>query len=477
MLSGTVIVSLLCAAATKGNATTASTAKVIPKKWWYVFLSDNTKLNTFVNRSDHIEIEVQIYFQKAYNHKTNFKRTGIAVLVLMAIILFASPVQAQRGERITTIVIDAGHGGKDPGAVGKKSREKDVALSVALKMGKYITDSLKDVTVIYTRSKDVFVPLNTRASIANTNKADVFVSIHCNAAKNTKARGVETFVMGEHRNAANLAVAQRENQSILMEEDAEDNYDGFDPNSPESYIMFSLMQGEFKERSRQLANLVNEGLVRNVNSSDRGVQQAGFLVLYRTAMPSILVEIGFISNPEDEKYLVSAKGQDKIALSLYRAFKEYKKNYEAENQDTPQNVVVPEVQPEPEPKEEPTPKPEPTPEPKPDTASVVTDAEPDKTQFVPAAEVEEGVVFKVQFDNRSEFVPLTDTIFRNVKDVSCYEHNKVFKYTSGRFSSRAEAVEHQNFMRQNGYFDAFVVAFHNGKRISTAEAEKIIGKK
>lgn len=382
--------------------------------------------------------------------------------MLTAIILLAQPAQAQRGEKITTIVIDAGHGGKDPGAVGKKCKEKDVALNVALKLGKYITDSLKDVTVVYTRSTDVFVPLNTRASIANTNKADVFVSIHCNAAKDTKARGVETFIMGEHRSAANLAVAQRENQSILMEDNVDDNYDGFDPNSPESYIIFSLMQGEFKERSRQLANLVNEGIVHNVNPNDRGVQQAGFLVLYRTAMPSILVEIGFISNPDDEKYLVSAKGQDNIALSLYRAFSEYKKAYEAENLDTPQNVVIPEQQA----------------EPQLDTAAAVHVDRPEPVGPLPVVlpEPERGVVFKVQFDSRSVFVPITDTIFRNVTDVSCYEHDKVFKYTSGRFSSRAEAVEHQNFMRQNGFFDAFVVAFHNGKRISTAEAERILGR-
>lgn len=378
-------------------------------------------------------------------------------------------VQAQRGEKISTIVIDAGHGGKDPGAVGKKCNEKDVNLSVALKLGKYITDNMKDVKVVYTRSKDEFIPLVTRATIANNNKADVFISIHCNAAKDPKANGIETFIMGEHKNAANMAVAQRENASILMEDNADDAYEGFDPNAPESYIMFSLIQGEFKERSRQMANLVQDKLISSVGHNDRGAQQAGFLVLYRTAMPSILVELGFVSNPDEEKYLSSATGQDCIAKAIYEAFCSYKTAYEAENSDIPQDIVIPQT-----PQPEEVRQPEIKQEVKLDTMiekPVVTPPAP------PTRDAADEVVYKVQFDSRAVFVPTTDTLFRNVENVSWYEHDKTYKYTSGCFSTRNQAVEHQTKMRQAGYFDAFVVAFYNGKRISPAEAEKILSEK
>lgn len=438
----------------------------VPKKWLYVFDKPNVKKNNFVIRSVPNKFKVQIYFQKTYQSQTKIKRRTLGILVSILVILLPATCQAQRGEKISTVVIDAGHGGKDPGAVGRKCNEKDVNLSVALKLGKYITDNMKDVKVVYTRSTDVFVPLVTRATIANTNKADVFISIHCNAAKDPKANGIETFIMGEHKNAANMAVAQRENASILMEDNADDAYEGFDPNAPESYIMFSLIQGEFKERSRQMANLVQDKLISSIGHTDRGAQQAGFLVLYRTAMPSILVELGFVSNPDEEKYLSSPAGQDCIAKAIGDAFCSYKTAYEAENSDIPQDIVIPQA-----PQPEEVKQPEIKQETKLDTVverPLITPPAP------PAQDAAGEVVFKVQFDSRAVFVPLTDTLFRNVENVSWYEHDKTYKYTSGCFSTRSQAVEHQTRMRQAGYSDAFVVAFHNGKRISTAEAEKIL---
>ncbi|MBL4655179.1 MAG: N-acetylmuramoyl-L-alanine amidase [Bacteroidia bacterium] len=229
--------------------------------------------------------------------------------------------------RIRTIVIDAGHGGKDPGCKGANGHEKEITLGIALKVGKYIEENLKDVNVIYTRSKDKFIELHERAAIANRNNADLFISIHCNSGVNA-AYGTETYTMGLHRTEANLKVAQFENSSILMEDDFTTQYDGFDPNSPESYIIFSLFQNVNMEKSLMLASKVENQFKTKARRRSRGVKQAGFLVLYRTAMPSVLIETGFITNKEEEKYLRSEDGQSYIASAIYRSFKEYKNEVE-----------------------------------------------------------------------------------------------------------------------------------------------------
>ena len=232
--------------------------------------------------------------------------------------------------KIRKVVIDAGHGGHDPGNLGTKSNhtvEKDVALKVALKLGNYIKTNFKDVEVIYTRDSDKFIQLYERAAIANRNNADCFISIHCNSAT-AAAHGTETFVMGVHKNDANLNVALKENSSILLEEDYEKNYDGFDPRSPEAYIMFSMYQNAFLNQSLSLASKIENVMATETNRKSRGVKQAGFVVLYQTTMPSVLVEIGFLTNSEEEKFLASSAGQDKVASSLFKAFKSYKEDNE-----------------------------------------------------------------------------------------------------------------------------------------------------
>ena len=343
----------------------------------------------------------------------------IFFIILMS--FFTADVYAQTN-RIQTVVIDAGHGGKDAGAVGKKGKEKDITLAVAKKTGDYIKKKYPDVKVIYTRDKDVFVELIERARIANRNNADVFISIHCNAVANSpKTGGAETFIMGDHRNSANLAVAKRENASILYESNAEENYDGFDPNSTEAYIAFSFIQSEFKQHSLELAELIQNELVTKAKRGDRGVQQAGFMVLYKTAMPSVLVELGFISNPTEEAYLMSTDGQDYLASAIYRAFCTYKTNYEKNSVNLQREVE-----------------------------EVV-----DKNK---------GVVYKVQFATKNRKVDNPQSVYPDLHDIDFYEHNGMFKYTAGCFTTKEEADDYLNVVIARGYTDAFVVKFENGIR-------------
>lgn len=225
-----------------------------------------------------------------------------------------------------TLVIDAGHGGKDPGAIGRKSKEKNINLAVALAFGKLVEQNCPDVKVVYTRKTDVFLELDERANIANRNKADLFVSIHVNstAAKNGP-QGTETYTLGMHRAADNLEVAKRENSVITLESNYEQKYEGFDPKSSESYIIFELMQDKNMEQSVNFAKLVQQQFKSTAGRVNKGVYQAGFLVLRATSMPSALIELGYINNANEETYLCSAAGQSALAKSIYNAFKAYKK--------------------------------------------------------------------------------------------------------------------------------------------------------
>lgn len=231
--------------------------------------------------------------------------------------------------KIRSVVIDAGHGGKDPGTVGKRSREKDVVLSLALQVGKYIEENLPDVEVIYTRKSDVFIELKERANIANRNKADLFVSIHCNASGTHSVHGTETYVMGSKNFGANFDIVKRENAVILMEEGYKENYEGFDPQSPESYMMFNLMQKAYFSNSLSLAQKIENDFVNRLNRSSRGVKQAPFYVLWTTSMPSVLIETGFLSNAKEETFLNSKQGQAYIASGIYRSIKAYKEEIES----------------------------------------------------------------------------------------------------------------------------------------------------
>ena len=361
---------------------------------------------------------------------------------------------AQKGEKIQTIVIDAGHGGKDTGALGKVTDEKTLNLAVALKFGAYIEENLPDVKVVYTRSTDKFVELSERAAIANRNDADVFISIHCNSTEvANSAYGAETFVMGESKNEANLNVAKMENAAILLEDNT-DAYDNFDPNSTEAYILFSLSQSLYQNQSLDLAGKVQHQFA-NKGRHDRGVQQAGFLVLWKTSMPSILVELGFINNTKEEQFLNSERGQTQMALSLYRAFEEYKREFESENHVS--NTPV--------------------------TKEKKKEQEKQKSQekeipvsptISTSSSTTSDTFFTVQFSTLNKKVSVTHKDFKGIKEVEVYEYKGAYRYVTGRFQTKAEAVVRQNEVRALGFTDAFVIAFVDGKRVSLQEAEEAL---
>ena len=382
--------------------------------------------------------------------------------------LFPMMLFAQRGEKISTVVIDPGHGGRDSGALGAISKEKDINLTVALLVGDYIKKNCPDVNVVFTRERDVFVDLDERANIANRNNADVFISIDCTSteSKAASAVGAETYVLGEHKNAANLAVAKKENASILYEEDADEKYGNFDLNSPEAYIALSLFQKEYLNQSIQLAANIQEQFTKRVGRKDRGVQQAGFLVLWKTAMPSVLIELGFISNAAEERFLASEDGQTYMASAIYRAFRDFKTSYEGENQtvkvETPVEIKVEKPA---ETKVETT-----------EVTKVETPVEtPVETKVVTVeTPVETKVSFKVQFATRDTQVPVNHKDFAKVPEVDVYFYNGAYRYTSGDFRSKQGAVDRQAELRKQGFGDAFVVAFINGERATIKEAENAL---
>jgi N-acetylmuramoyl-L-alanine amidase len=265
------------------------------------------------------------------NIELQVKNIGLTVLLVAITLLNSSSTRIKPEFKVDVVVIDAGHGGHDSGTRGKKVLEKDIALKIALKLGSYIEKNFPDVKVIYTRKDDRYIALDERAAIANKNKADLFICIHANSIPGGKAYGTETYVMGLHKDNSNFEVAKRENSVILMDENYEERYEGFDPSSPESYILFSLTQTAFQESSLLFAQKVEEQFKERVGRLSRGVKQAGFLVLWRTTMPSVLIETGFLSHSEEEQFLAGEKGQDLIASGIYRAFKEYKSEMESIN--------------------------------------------------------------------------------------------------------------------------------------------------
>ncbi len=264
-----------------------------------------------------------------------------AFISVIAIFLMATPLfsQSKAIVELKTVVIDAGHGGKDPGAINGKTYEKDITLSVALKLGKLIEDNYPNIKVIYTRKTDKFVELHDRAAIANKNNADLFISIHVNAAANRSAQGHETFVMGTAMTKSNLEVCQLENSVIVLENDYSSKYEGFDPGNPESYIIFSLLQNAHLEQSLDFATLVQQKAGGSPVKRDRGVKQGNLLVLWKCTMPAVLIELGFISNTNDLKSLKGSTNQQAMAKYIFNAFKEYKKSYDTD-------IYIPEETPE-----------------------------------------------------------------------------------------------------------------------------------
>jgi N-acetylmuramoyl-L-alanine amidase len=262
-----------------------------------------------------------------------FKRKNILTISIITICFLFFGAFIPSGPKhpqykLKKVVIDAGHGGRDPGALGSSSKEKDIALTVALLVGKYIQENMPGVEVIYTRKSDVFIELKERANIANRNKADLFISIHCNAAPSRSAYGTETFVMGTKNFEGNFDIVKRENSVILLEDNYQEKYEGFDPSSPESYMMFNLMQKAYLSNSLSLASKIESDFTSKVNRTSRGVKQAPLYVLWTTSMPSVLVELGFISNQNEEKFMKSKDGQTYLASAIYRSVKAYKEEIE-----------------------------------------------------------------------------------------------------------------------------------------------------
>lgn len=377
----------------------------------------------------------------------NLKRIWIVSIVLLALLLPNNFLLAQRGAKIRTVVIDAGHGGKDPGALTKRVKEKDIALLVALKTGKYIEDYYKDVKVIYTRKTDQFIPLYERGEIANRNNADLFISIHCNANNNASIYGAETYVLGieEKRTKLNMNVAMLENAAIMLEDDASEQYGDFDPKSPESIIGLTLFQQDYLEQSLSFASNVQQQFSERVGRKDRSVHQAGFLVLWKTAMPSVLIELGYISNASEEAFLVSEQGQVYLASAIFRAFKAYKNEFEKENKTYEYRAEALNIKP--------------------------TEKVSEPVKDIPTVPIK--LEYRVQFYTSPQKLLLTDTRFGKLNDVSYYEHNGLFKYTSGHFKTLDQATKHQSVVRSLGFADAFVVPIYQGKRISLSEANNI----
>lgn len=259
------------------------------------------------------------------------KKQFLFALLILCFVGGNSSTGELRKNGLKVIVIDAGHGGKDPGCVAadKHTYEKDVALDIALKLRKLLEDSLDDIKVVLTRDSDRFIPLWERADIANKNNADLFISVHCNAHRNRSTHGTETYVMGIHKTQGNLDVSKRENQSILMEEDHKERYDDFDPESDESHILLSLFQSAYRKQSLDLAASFQSKIELNKIRKNLGVKEAGFVVLWRTTMPSILVETGFLSNENDKAYLTSSKGKKKLAHSIFESILDLKKSWES----------------------------------------------------------------------------------------------------------------------------------------------------
>jgi len=369
------------------------------------------------------------------------KRKRGEILAFSLAIFFAFPKIAFSSEpkvkdKVDVVVIDPGHGGFDPGAVGSIIKEKEVVLQIALKLGKYIEENFEDVKVIYTRDSDEFIELHERARIAIDAEADLFISIHANAVSNSRAVGTETFVIGRHKDDENFEIAKKENSVILLEDNYETKYQGFDPNSIDSYIIFSVMQKTFHEQSIAMASFVQDEFEFRAKRKNRGVKQAGFVVLWRTTMPSVLIETGFLTHPEEEKFLASTQGQDYIASAIYRAFRTYKTTIEGNSrfEVAANNVIDNSVV---------------------DAASVTEDSLYYKVQVL---------VTRTKLDNPSGK-------FDKYNYVEEFESGRWFKYAVGK-ETEYDAIQEYCKTVQKDYPDAFVIAIKNGEITSLKKASK-----
>ncbi len=353
-------------------------------------------------------------------------------IILSLFFFFSSSLYAQDDVGLTgikTVVIDPGHGGKDPGCHGAHSNEKTVALAIGLKLGEYIEQTYPDIEVIYTRKTDVFIELDERAQIANRNNADLFICVHANAGPKT-VFGAETYVLGLHKTEAQRKIAERENSAIQYEEGADERYETL---SADAIIARQLQLSVFLNHSIEFAAKLQKQFVK-IGRSDRGVRQAGFLVLYKTTMPSVLVETGFLSNAAEENFLADSASQVKMAKSMFTAFNEYKTYYESADQSTKTNTSTP----------------------------VDYGDKEDKVK-------KNDIVFRIQIETSTRAIPLDDPIFKGMP-IWRYQNNGLYKYTVGLYRNVESANELKRKMRAEGYEHAFVVAFQNGRRINLDKA-------
>lgn len=401
------------------------------------------------------------------------------ILVVSCFLCFA---QQEKGKNIfDKVVIDAGHGGNKPGAIGSKYKEKDVTLAVAIKLGKLINENLKTVKVYYTRVIDQDIDLYKRSSVANKINADLFLSIHCNSATNKNAAGTETYAMGLGKTESNLEVAKKENAEILTEKGSAENYQGFDLNSPEGDILLSLYQNAYLQNSLDFAAKIQAQYSKHVPMKSRGVHQANFVVLWKAAMPAVLTEIGFISNPKEEEYIGSEYGQWVIASCIFRAICEYRnkvdnlsdripsvdelvpKDIKEKEEIRRQNELLAQKQRAEEQKKLAEQK-----------KLREEKLKKDKQEELAEQKKNEGtdLVYRVQFLSSPTQLKNNDSRLQGLDDVFSYCEKGAWKYTAGIFATDKEALTYQKKVKEK-YSDAFIVAFYNGKRVSMVEAKRL----
>ena len=395
--------------------------------------------------------------------RNNIVYTVYIICIFLWIVIPENAMHAASPKKFT-VVIDAGHGGHDPGAIGKRGKEKNINLSVALKLGKLIQNNHSDTKVVYTRSSDVFVPLHRRAEIANEAKADLFISIHTNsiASRSSRVSGTETYTLGLHRTQENLEVAQKENAVILIEDDYQKQYAGFNPNSSESYIIFEFLQDKNMAQSVNFAQLIQQQFRHKARRIDKGVHQAGFLVLRETSMPSVLIELGYITNPNEEAYLLSSNGSSMLAQSIYQAFVNYKANKKTSSPgvltssqpvEVEEDIVI----------EEPTAA---------DTQPVQTaqTAQPKETSQSSKSNTSSKPVFKIQILTSDKVLPKNSRQFKGLSPVDRYKEKGIYKYTYGESTDYNQILRLKRSKVDAKFKDAFIIAFKDGEKMNINQA-------
>ncbi len=383
-------------------------------------------------------LKKDLRFSLKHHYKLNL--IPFIVLCFLSTIALGQNENQNDDYKIRTVVIDPGHGGKDPGAMGTHSNEKDIVLAIGLKLGKYIKEKIPDVNVIFTRTTDEYIELYRRAEIANEADGDLFISIHANGWTDPNTSGTLTLVLGLHRSDENFEVAKRENSVILLEEDYTTRYQNFDPNSPESYIIFSIMQNVHDKQSISFADRVQDQFRERAMRKDKGVRRQGLLVLAQSSMPSVLIETGFITNPAEEKYLNSDEGQEFIASAIFRAFRDYKIDIESKSGISFANATLINQE-----------------------DSILNIKAKDSLGFDPP------LYFKVQISSSSNEIPLDSDIFEDFNNVEEFKTNNAYKYAVGKKIKYDDIVEYSKGVK-NKYPDAFIIAIKNGKIISIQEA-------